>query len=468
MPLLREVTRLFLITCAMLVCANTYAQSGVATLSERVSGDEPWQGNEATMPIAMLDDMLIVGTPAHRNAGLVNSGAVWVFVFSNGTWNQTQRLVPDQPNTGDFFGWALDVEQNTDTGEAWLVVAARDRNGFAGELLFYRLNDSTWEAQQSLSVPPPDSGGSQVFSVAINIDIPAAGQEPIWSTAIGVPFYQLPGNTFRTGAVFVSSLNSLGLWTTPALPVAFQPTFDNVNSAIGRSIDIDGNVIVAGAPFQRIGGNGGGAVWLFTRDDISLNWATFDSTVNPDPVLNMLGGAEFGHAVAVAKQLIPDRQTTGTTYIAVGAPVSRPDAIGGRTYVYEFNGTMDLTQRLLVPNTQEWGNARFGNSLAFDQDLIGGDHQLLVSLPGNGNPSQLGSVVRIFDQTDLNEPWQYVQELRLFDNAIGQLGSAAFIRDVAAWNNEWSLTTSNLVPGNDAAYAKPVIIFGNSFEQITP
>ncbi len=100
--------------------------------------------------------------------------------------------------------------------------------------------------------------------------------------------------------------------------VFYDPNLGYRNN-FGRSVDIDGDTAVVGAPDYDSGGNGPEVVYVYKYDGLGWN---LDATL-PSP-----NSAEiwFGYAVAVDSNVI-----------AVGA--YRYDTYRGAVYVYEYNGS---------------------------------------------------------------------------------------------------------------------------------
>ncbi len=100
---------------------------------------------------------------------------------------------------------------------------------------------------------------------------------------------------------------------------------DNADDRFGFAVDVDGNRMVATAPFADVGGVvDAGRVYVYDRADADSPWVLTDTLTMP--VLEAAGG--FGDSVSVRGDLI-----------AVGESDRLGDeAEPGRVWVYSFDG----------------------------------------------------------------------------------------------------------------------------------
>lgn len=157
------------------------------------------------------------------------------------------------------------------------------------------------------------------------------------------------------------------LWALPALlsatavpaaadvQLSFQTSFASpapVSAArAGKSVAIDGDFVLVGAPGDSVRGSGAGAVHVFRRT--AGVWA-FEETIRP---LGVLAGDAFGEAVAVSNGVA-----------LIGAPGD--DDIGaGAGLVYVFaHGTTGWSQQQTFSGSLVSAGDAFGSSIALDGD----------------------------------------------------------------------------------------------------
>lgn len=444
--------RSLMLFISVLISPSLLAQLPTQVVSNRVAPDEPMGGGESAMPVGLISDMMVLGHWAYSDE-FINAGVVWSFKWTGSDWAQVQKITPPDAAANNGFGWSLAVEEQVDTGEAWLAIGAPYTDGNKGAVHLYLRDGDSWVFKQTLTTPGNDFYG---FDVDINVDIPIEMEEYQWDLAVGAPSHKFDGNPSNTGTVFASSLNSLGLWTPGAIPLGAE-TLAGVNPQYGRSVALDGDVIIAGAPSMRVdGNNGAGAVIVFTRGKFSP-WAGNTPVLNPDPVTNALNGAGFGTDVDVVKQVTFPRQPTGNYYYAIGAPNPTTANQSGTVYVLDGGVFQTLTR---PENIQT--NDRFGTAVRFREDLEEGDHHLLAGTRGP-NAGASGAVY-LYDQVDFNEPWLPLSQLTVSGTDQAPGWTATICQSVAAWDSLIAIATSNAQGGNDAVYSNPVDVFKDSFE----
>ncbi|MFK7957327.1 MAG: hypothetical protein AB8B96_14615 [Lysobacterales bacterium] len=453
----------WVISLGGLYCIGAVAQPSTQQLGGRVLADEQWRGNQASMPVGLISDMMVVGTSTEDEAG-VGAGAVWSFKRVNGQWVQMQKILPENPQNSQAFGWSLSVDEQIDTGEAWLAVGSPRADGFFGRVDLYQRAGDTWEYVQTLSGDRPSQFG---FDVAINVDIPIGQPDFSWTVGIGAPGYRFDTNTFGTGAVHVSNLNSLNLWTPPAVPLGLDAATTPLFTGIGTSVALDGDMLVAGAPSSRVRGqNGAGVIYTFNRGAFSP-FASNAPIENPDPIDGeQFGGAGFGADVAVSKQIIPMRQFTGNYTIVVGAPTDTSEIPGGQMYIINSAGPSagEITRHTRPDRSERLDF--FGWAVAVKQDLYNGDHEVLVSSRVQGDG--VDGAVFSYNQADLLEPWLPTRKLIIANGSVFPLSASNVGHSLAAWNNLIAAGSPSAAPGNDAVYTNPLVIYSNSWELISP
>ena len=407
------------------------------------------------MPVGVISDLMVVGN--WNDSDLANNaGAVWSFKWNGVDWVEQQKITPPGAEANMAFGWSLAVDEQVDTGEAWLAVGAPQTNSNRGAVHLYERVGDNWDFRQTLTTEDQDFYG---FDVDINVDIRAGQAEFQWDLVAGAPSYRFDGNGFNTGTVFVSTLNNLNEWTPGAIPLGAE-TLPGNNPQYGRSVALDGDVIIAGGPSLQVdGNNGAGAVIVFTRGQFSP-FAGNTPVPNPDPVSNEPSGAGFGTDVDVVKQLTPPRNPTGNYYFLVGAP--NPTSANQSGSVYIINSSSGM-QTLVRPQDVQ-GNDRFGKAVRFSEDLEGGDHRILAGTRGPGNG--LSGAVYVYDQAQLNQPWEPIAELVISEPDQSPGNTAKVCESVAAWNANGllAIATSNALVGDDAVYINTPPLLKDGFE----
>lgn len=240
----------------------------------------------------------------------------------------------------------------------------------------------------------------------------------------------------------------------------------------GFSVDIEGDVIVVGAPYHdTIAGFDVGAAYVYRR---SGNTFAYEETlVAPDGHTD----ASFGISVATTRRFNNDR-------IAVGAFFDNEEADeAGAVYLYERNIT-EVWQfgTKLTANDAE-AHDQFGRVLSMNE------RYLVIGAPGNDDVGSSSGSAYIFDQIGLS-PFQTIQRAKLtaddaddgdlFGAAVSidtdgtvivgayasnqpanNMGAAYIYRPVGnAWPQEMKLTASDGIINDNFGYS--VAIKGNT------
>ena len=295
----------------------------------------------------------------------------------------------------------------------------------------------------------------EISSVAIDGDLVAIGVVDDNCAGVSPPEDAPGGKTCSAGeAVHLYKRGKGGDW---ALTARFKPSSLTQGKAFGRSVAIEGNLMVVGAPLDSTcleGVNppgddmlnlceGFGAAYIFERDPVTDQWsqsAYIKSTTS--------GGAFmlFGDSVAV----------DGDT-VVVSAPYDSNCAEGinqgqgenygcthaGSVYVYERDGTTKEWQQAFyikpsLPRTE----TRFGEVMALDGDVLAVTSVFEDGCVGGVNPTQIfnsnvchqtGAVYLFTRQTQTNM-WEQTAYLKAsFPDASDLFGySLALEKDTLA------------------------------------
>ena len=340
--------------------------SGTWLLRSKLRGSDGTSGFEFGASVSIQGDEVIVGAPGADN----QRGAVYTFLRSGLQWLEQVKLTPPGGQDGEGFGSAIGY-----VGQDLIIGAPENENingPGAGIAYLFSRSISTWSFGATLlatnRVIQPLFGSA----VAVNGDLAVVGAQ---------------GRSGDTGGAYVFQKSTNG-WTQSSELI---PSDGTAGDLFGRSVAIDENYIVVGAPGAEHA-QGTGAVYVFLKG--SEGWSEQVRLVASD------GAAQdsFGMALAIAE----DR-------IAVGAPYAdldtREDA--GKVFVFETNGPSWQEQAMLVSDSGDSGE-RLGMSLAMESST------LAVGAPGSTS-SQAGEVA-VFEYTGFD--WVQEATLRASDGVV--------------------------------------------------
>ena len=157
--------------------------------------------------------------------------------------------------------------------------------------------------------------------------------------------------------------------TASLTPLVFDTPLEEINTAtripfdrdhFGEAIDIEGDVLVAGAPHYGYPSDGAGAAYVY-RKSSQGEWLQEAELISSDRDDGFQYDQHFGEAVALNGMLL-----------AVGAPgYDNPQAgdNSGAVYIFEYDGSAWVETTRLTPSLPEPG-ARMGSSIALSGDLL--------------------------------------------------------------------------------------------------
>lgn len=299
--------------------------------------------------VAISGDTIVAGAPATGWTGVLQMGAVYVFVKPNGGWTDmtesAELLAPDGED-GDQFGWSVAYD-----GDEIVVGAPYANEGYGsgwpdtnmGVAYICPEPLGGWSGHQYgcfyLSPSDPEDNAIFGWSVAMDGNVVAVGA---------------PGDNSDAGSVYVFA-KPLGNWQNMNQTAKLTATTSVGVENLGWSVSIGGNTVVAGAPGEDYDR---GAVYVFVKP--GLLWADITESAK----LTASDGASddrFGQSVHIH-----------TSVIAVGAPYfDRGNLIdAGATYVFQEQngGWADATEDSSV----EPGDAGASDKFGWDVALGGG------------------------------------------------------------------------------------------------
>lgn len=229
--------------------------------------------------VAISGDTVVVGAQLHdfipadeEDPIIARAGAAYAFKRNaNGTWTQQGTMMSSTPKADAFFGTNVAVE-----GDFAVIGAHNELNG--GAAYVFKRTGSTW-SQESRVVSGDADGGDR-----FGADVDISGDRIVVSATLD--------NTPQTpdGTLQVFKRNAAN--ATWALEHRFWPAHPSLESQVGTSVSIEGDVILAGS----WGDDGlAGAAYLFQRS--GSQWMQSGRIAAADP---SGGNDEFGKAVGLS------------------------------------------------------------------------------------------------------------------------------------------------------------------------
>jgi hypothetical protein len=329
-------------------------------------------GDQFGYAVAIDGNTAVVGAPYDNG----EEGSVFVYEYTGSAWVFSEQLSIDSA-AGDHSGAAVDIDGD------YIVVGAPDdfvSGTKRGSAVVFQRTPTGWEYLSELVPTSAAAGDKFGFSVAI------------YGTTVVVGAPRNDGWNTDAGAIYIFEEGV----PTPVMRVW---TATEAGAEYGRSVDIYGNYIVAGAPFDdNLGRTDAGAALVYYGDGVTP-WTVVDDIYAQDPQAN----AAFGYAVA----------TTGGT-IAVGAYTYDLGSLGGAGAVNVFtrsgsgtSATFPWSQTLT--DSAPAANQFFGEKVAINGSV------LAVGTPWDDD--NVGSV-HVYEAGPGG--WTFTQKL----SAVGWFGSS--------------------------------------------
>jgi hypothetical protein len=322
---------------------------GEWTQAQKLVADDGDPGDAFGISVAIDGPTAVIGARGDEAAAGDDAGSAYVFERGDYSWIQAAKLVADDGDPGDAFGYSVAVDGST------AVVGApedEDPNGDdAGLAYVFQRQGGSWTQTRKLAPDDGDSGDRFGDSVAVS-----------GSTAVvGAGDDQNP-NGERAGSAYVFQRRD-GSWTqTRKLAAADGDSEDG----FGASVTTDESTVVVGAPDDEGPNNSSlGSVYVFERRG--------DSWTQAQKLTPNEGGRvdEFGYSVAVEGPRVV------VSALGDGLPIGN---LPGAAYVFERReDAWRQVQTLTVPGGD--GEDGFGFSVAL------GGSTALVGAFGDEEPN---------------------------------------------------------------------------------
>ncbi len=350
-------------------------------------------GDRFGSSIAISGDWMVIGAGREDSAATgVNgnqssngsrlSGAAYVFERSGGVWSQHAYLKASNTEVNDFFGFSVGISGNrivvgapSEASAAIGINGNQNNNGAleSGAAYVFERIGGVWSQQAYLKASNTEAGDFFGGAVAISGDLVVVSARAEGSNATGINGNQNDNSAGGAGAVYIFE-GSGGAWNQQAYLKA-----SNTDAAdkFGFSVDISGELVVVGAPFEsssETGVNGNqfsndsyaaGAAYVFVRTGGAWFQQAYLKASNAE------SGDHFGYSVATSGERIvagASQEASDATGVN-GDQSSNVAALSGAAYVFERSaGVWSQEAYLKASNT---GSVDlFGKSVAISGDMI--------------------------------------------------------------------------------------------------
>lgn len=370
--------------------AYVFVRSGTTwTLEQKLVPSDGDASDEFGTSVSLSGDTLLIGALRHTSVGN-DEGAVYAYTRAGATWTLEQKFVPLDAANSDYFGGSVSLE-----GDTVLVGAANvnDAGDDAGAAYLWSRSGGVWSQDQKL-IDTEGLTGEPVDGMRAGESVSLWGDR----AAVGAIFGD-SGPPDNQGAVYLYE-RMAGMWVQQDKLVAIDGA---VADRFGLAVSLDGDTVVAGAPFHDAVAADAGAAYVFVHD--GTTWMLEQKLVAPDGDVE----DEFGDVVSLS----------GDTVVVGVAEDSDLGPSSGSAYVFVRSGTTwALEQKLVAPDGA--ASDRFGYSVS-----ISGDTLLVGSRLDDDLGNSSGSA-HVFVRTA--GVWSHQQKLLASDGAAAdQFGEAVSV-----------------------------------------
>lgn len=309
----------------------------------------------------LVQELSVTATPVHPGATITVNG---------------ENAAPGQPSDsvallagGDT---TVNVQVTAPSGDSRTYVITADRGGAIEQRLYGKTSHPTAALDPGGQDQNPfnDVGDEFGFAMAADGDTIAVGAHLEDSSSAGIDGGQDNDNAIDSGAVYVYRRRD-GAWAEEAfIKASNTDAFDE----FGRTLVIEDNVLVVGAPFEDSNGVGvdgdqisdgldaAGAVYIFRR--VGNTWQQ-EAYIKPrDPKALAL----FGWHVALDDEVLVVG-APGVFSVFPGDPINDDSPNQGAAYVFRYDGSTWVEETVLQASNGEPSD-QFGFQVSVNDDYV--------------------------------------------------------------------------------------------------
>lgn len=206
---------------------------GTWVQENKITSSTPESGAKFGASVSIDNNRLMVGAPYSDNGIFTSCGAVYFFQRVAAQWNQLNKFFKPGSAGDDRFGTSIDLQGN------YAIAGAPFDDGTEsdeGSAVIYYHNGSAWIQQLYLSNPTPAADAQFGFSTAITDSL----------AVVGAPGF--PGNGGTHDGRVITYYRSGGLWATSlAHRIMGQPS-----ESLGISVAMSGDYFIIKGGYEAL------------------------------------------------------------------------------------------------------------------------------------------------------------------------------------------------------------------------
>jgi len=252
----------------------TRNSNGVWTETQKIVASARDQFIEFGTTVAIDANSVVVGVPREKNTnGFTVGGAYFFEKNSSGTWLETAKVVSNEEEGFDRFGYRVSIDDGTALigaiGEDADASGANPLNNAGAAYIYKRDGGGTWSRMQKLV--PMDRDFGNYFGASLQL----SGKNAIISGTSELGGGGNRSNEFAVSnnAAYIFTEDANGVWVERD---KFQASDQEEGDYFGRSVAIDSGNIMVGAIDESEDPSGGntinnsGSVYVFQSANLGL------------------------------------------------------------------------------------------------------------------------------------------------------------------------------------------------------
>ena len=336
---------------------HVYAKQGETFVyNQKIVSSDVELGDHFGSSISLSDDgdILVVAASGEDPDNVDGSGAVYVFEYQNGTYVQTQKLQPSNPEPNKSFGYYIDASSD---GNLIAITSIRGD----GELTFrvYVFEKQGTNFVQTQEIVPSQLEGFSFFGDGVKISHD--------NNFLVIPQRSADiGGVINAGRVCVyEKQNGIFVETQVLQEEAPISNYDIFGTSVAISSD-DSLIYIGGQNSDKAATNAG-AVFVYKK--VNNAWSLDYEIFSDDLSANL-----FGYKLSLSQD---DR------HLIVGAVTdSDVDSGSGAAYVFsKKSGKMKQVEKILPDYTGETSDGSNGQSFGERVDVSGDGSLVFVASP---------------------------------------------------------------------------------------
>ncbi len=254
---------------------------GKWTQTQKLTASDGAPNDAFGSAVAISGDTAIISSPTEPVSGTPLAGAAYIFRYSDGSWQQVEKITANPPGFFADFGISVALDGTT------ALIGSSGINSYYGvAYIFNKTASGDWT--QTAKLEPSDGTPLEFFGYAVALS---------GSTALVGSYYHTVGSNSHQGAAYVFT-NSGGSWhQTQRLTANDGASGDRFGISV--ALDNDGRRAIVGAYLADVDGNADeGAAYLFKESN-----GTWEQTYKFAPS-DGIANEEYGGAVSLSPHTI--------------------------------------------------------------------------------------------------------------------------------------------------------------------